>query len=359
MKRFKSRLLGICLLVTGAFLTSCSSDDDQSNQIVPSDFANGIFILNEGTMGNANASVSFLSQNGVVQNNIYQTVNGQLLGDIAQNIYAKDDRVYIVLNGSGTIEVVNRYSFEKIGTINAGLSNPRYIIIEDGKGYVTNWGDPANPQDDFVAVVNLSSLTVETTIPVVEGPEKMEEENGKIFVAHAGGWGTGNTISVIDAVSNTVVSTITVGDIPNSLKEENGKLYVMCGGKPAWTQDETLGGLYIINLTNLSVESVLTFPQGEHPSQMVEEDGKFYYTLDDKVFSMPVWATSLPTTPLFTMSDFGIFGAYGFEVEEGKIYVADAVDYTSNGKVHIFNLSGNHLETYTVGKLPNGFAFNL
>lgn len=358
MKRF-NQLLWTGLMLSSLFFTSCNNDDDQAPGIDETgEFANGIFILNEGNFGAGNASVSFLSEQGVLQNNIFQAVNGEMLGDTAQSIYLDDDKAYIVVNGSGTVEILNRYTFERIGTVSAGLSNPRYFVIENGKGFISNWGDPTNADDDYIAVVNLTNYTVSSTIPVAEGPERMETENGKIYVAHVGGWGYGNTVSVINASGNVVSTTINVGDVPNSIVEENGKLYVLCGGKAAWTGEETEGGLYVINTADNSLQNNLSFPAGQHPSQLVEENGKLYYSVDTHVYSADIGLTSLPTSPLFTVADQGVYGIYGFAVEDDKIYVADAVDYVSNGKVWVYSTSGNFQNEYTVGFLPNGFGFN-
>src|SRR5690606_20998621 len=136
-----------------------------------------------------------LSDAGVLQNNVYENINGELLGDTAQCLYADEDRLFIVLNGSGTIEVVDRYTLEKIGTVSTGLSNPRYFLIENGKEFVSNWGDPTNPANDFIAVTDLTSYSVTSTRTVVEAPERMVTEVGKIYVAHSGGWNYGNQIS--------------------------------------------------------------------------------------------------------------------------------------------------------------------
>ena len=353
-----NQLLLTGLTLSSLFITSCSSDDDSGNQTISGDFENGVFILNEGNMGSANASVSFLGNDGVLQNDIFESVNGQLLGDTAQSIYVEDEKAYVVVNGSGTIEVVQANTFEKIGTISTGLSSPRYMVIENGKGYVSNWGNPADANDDFIAVINLSNYSVESTIPVAEGPERMEDVNGKIYVAHAGGWNTGNTISVINTTNNTIQTTITVGDIPNSIEEENGKIYVLCGGKPAWTQDETLGVLYIINSATNQVESQLNFPATEHPSNLAEDNNQLFYTIDDKIYRMNLNSTTLPDSPIISMGVNGIYGAYGFAVNDGRIFVGDAMDYTSNGKVHVFEPNGTLINSYTVGKLPNNFAFN-
>lgn len=105
-------------------------------------FNDGVFILNEGGAGSNNASVSFLSNTGNLQNNIYATVNPTVgaLGDTAQNMAIHGDYAYIVLNISNTIKIVNSQTFQHVATINTGLNNPRYMTFSNGKAYVTNWG---------------------------------------------------------------------------------------------------------------------------------------------------------------------------------------------------------------------------
>ena len=347
------------LTASSVFFTSCSNDDDTTiDPEETGEFSNGVFILNEGNFGSSNASVSFFGDNGVLQNGIFQSVNGESLGDTAQNIFLDEDKAYIVLNGSGKIEVVNRYSFERLGTVSSGLANPRYFITENGKGYVSNWGDPSNPEDDYIAVIDLGNYTVSATIPVVEGPDRLEADNGKIYVAHSGGWNYGNTVSVINASNNSISSTITVHDYPNSLLEENGVLYVLCGGKPAWTGEETTASLYKINTADNSILTSLEFPVGQHPTNLEEEEGNLYFTLDATVFKTEMGTTTLPPNPLFDAASQGVFGIYGFAVENGKIYVGDAGDFVSNGKVFIYSNSGNLLNELSAGFLPNGFASN-
>src|SRR5690606_11729238 len=105
------------------------------------------------------------------------------------------------------------------------------------------WGDGGDSTDDYVAVLNISTYTVSSKIPVAEGPDRIIEENDKLYVAHSGGWGYGNTISVINGIDNTLSTVISVGDVPNSLEIKNGSLYVICGGKPSYSGSETLGSL--------------------------------------------------------------------------------------------------------------------
>ena len=336
------------------FLVSCSSDDN--GDVASGAYDNGVLILNEGGFMAGNASVSFLSNDFVLENNIYANVNnGAVLGDTAQDMGFNGDLAYIVLNFSNKIEVVNRYTFEKVATIAGGLVNPRYIAFNNGNAYVTNWGDGNSSSDDFVAVIDLDTNEVTGTIPVAEGPENIVAENGKLYVAHKGGYGYGNTISVISG--NTVTATIPVGDVPGSMEEEDGKLYVMCEGKPSWADEETAGELVVISLSNNEVIDTYEFTEG-HPGNLVIEDNKIYYTIDSGIYSMAINAEALPTALIFSTTEQEVYGVYSFEVEDGHIYVGDAGDYTSNGKVYVYMMDGTLHKSFTVGVIPAGFYFN-
>src|SRR5690606_35126197 len=245
----------LTLTATAFLFTSCSKDDDTTSDddgLPLGQYENGVFVLNEGGFNASNASVSFIDAEGNLHNNIYQNVNGTGLGDTAQSIGFENNKAYIVVNGSNTIEVVNRYTFEHIATISSQIANPRYIVFEDGKGYVSNWGDPTNENDDFIAIINLSSNTVEGTISVAEGPEKMITKDGKLYVAHKGGYNYGNTVSVIN-LSNQSVASVSVADVPDGLVIVNDYLYVLSSGKAAWTGDETPSALTKIQLSDNTV----------------------------------------------------------------------------------------------------------
>lgn len=354
------RVLMIAALAV--FFASCSNDDEQGfvDDLPLGAYDEGVLILNQGNFGQDNATISYLSNDfSIFQESAFSTVNPtKVLGNTAQDIGFYNDFAFIVLNASNKIEIVNRYTLEYIATIDSGLDNPRYIAFSNGKGYVTNWGDGGVATDDYVAIINLSNYSISGTIPVVEGPERIVENNGNLYVAHQGGYSYGNTVSVINATSNTVSTTIPVGDVPNSLQVKNGVLYVMCGGKAAWTLDETLGKLVKINLSTNTVSSSIDFANGNHPSNLYISNDIIYYTQDSDVFSMGLNASTLPSTTLFSTFGQGVYGVYSFAVENSKIYVGDAGDYNSNGKVYVYSLTGTLENQYTVGVIPAGFYFN-
>ena len=351
--------LVLVAVVSSVFFVSCTNDDN-NHETPLGDYDNGALILNQGGFFKGNSSVSYLSDDFMTQqNNIFSLVNPTItLGDTGQDIGFNGDLAFIVLNVSNKIEVVNRYTMKHVATINAGLNNPRYIAFSNGKGFVTNWGDGGNASDDFVAVLNLTNYTVSSTIAVVEGPERIIANNNKLYVAHQGGYGYGNTISVIDGSTNTVSTKVTVGDVPNSLEISNGSLYVICGGKPSYAPTETAGSFIKINVSNNVVTSTINFPEKTHPSNLDVVDSNVFYTVGSDIYKSTLSATTLPSTPLFSTTAQGVYGVYSFAVHNNKVFVGDAGDYSSNGKVFIYSSTGTLEKEYTVGIIPAGFYFN-
>ena len=352
-----TKKLALLLLSITFVFTSCSNDDDVNSSPLPlGDYEDGILISHEGNFGQGNASVSFVSFDlQTVENNIYSTVNSNPLGDTAQSIGFTGDLAYIVLNVSNSIEVVDRYTFESVATINTGLNNPRFIAFANGKGYVTNWGDGSVATDDYLAVIDLSSNTLTAqTISVEEGPEEIVASNNTLYVAHQGGFGQNNLISVVDATLDMVSSTLTVGDVPNSMQLDNsGNLWVLAGGKPSWTGDETGGKLSKINTSDNSITSI-DFGATEHPNHLAFDGGSLYYYTSGSVFKMAPSATTLPATAEITGLSF-----YGMTVNNSVLYGVDAGDFTSNGSLSSYNLSSNTLDaTTTVNIIPGGIYFN-
>ncbi len=57
-------LLKVFSLSLMLMFVACDSEEDSVNPIENSDFAKGVFVLNQGGMGAANASVSFIANGG-------------------------------------------------------------------------------------------------------------------------------------------------------------------------------------------------------------------------------------------------------------------------------------------------------
>ncbi|HEY6141955.1 MAG TPA: DUF5074 domain-containing protein [Flavobacterium sp.] len=359
--------LVLIVLTVSLFFVSCTNDDTIEETPLGS-YDNGFLILNQGGFGHNDASISYVSSDfSIAQNDVFSVVNPTItLGDVGQDVGFNNELAYVVLNGSNKIEIVNRYTLKSVGIINSGLKNPRYIAFANGKGYVTNWGDGSVTTDDYVAVIDLTTNKVSSSIPVEEGPERILENSGKLYVAHKGGYGYGNKISVINSASNTVSTTITVGDIPENMVIKEGTLWVACSGNPSYVSAplaETAGQIVKVNLSTNTVTNTIAYSDAtKHLSNLVLNGNDVYYTIDSDIYKMSATATALPTTSAFSTTAQGVYGVYSFAIHGSHIYVGDAGDYQHNGKVYVYALNppsiGSLEKTLSVGVIPAGFYFN-
>lgn len=340
-------------LTTMLFISCSNDDDDVQPEIIPAAFENGILITNEGPFSGGSGTITYISEDySTVSQNIYKTVNGSDLGNIVQSMGFQDENAYIVVNNSNKIMIANRYTFESVDSITVGINNPRYFMSVDGnKGYVTNWGDPNDNSDDYVAVLDLRTNTVSSTIPVAFGPEKMVVYNDKIYVAHQGAYGQNNLISIISA--NGLDGTITVGDVPNSMVVSGNSLFVLCGGNPDYTGNETAGSLVKIDLSTGQVSNTYNFGTTEHPSNLTMDGTSLFYAMNGKVSKLNSLSVSLPGSDIIN----GFF--YALQAKDGKLYATDANDFASQGSLKIFDLSTNlEIQDLQTGIIPGGIYFN-
>jgi hypothetical protein len=334
------------------------SEDDmtvtQLNVITEGAFTGGYFVCNQGNYGQGNATLTYVNPSGEISQNVYQQVNGESLGDTAQSMYFAGNNGYIVVNNSHKVIVVNRHTLEKITEISGTvINNPRYFIAEGNTGYISNWGDAQNPNDDFIAVLDLNTHLVTGTISVGEGPENMIIKDGKLYVNLKGGWGYGHEVTVVDISDNTVINHIDLGaDVPNGIIEDaNGDLLVLCGGKPSWTQDETNGR--IVRISGGNITASYDFETGQHPDFISLDGGSLYFFMGGKVYAMAEDFSSYSEVS-------GMDGFYYYmTANAGKLYTLDAGDYASEGTLKVFDLSsGNVSVTYDTGIIPGYVAFN-
>ena len=347
-----TRLLFLAL--SSALLISCTDDDDQQDSL--GQYDNGIFILNEGSSNGG--SVSFIS-NDLTQftADAYRSSNlTDFTGTYLQNIFFSGDYAYIISGGSNVINVVNRYTFKLVAKIEDGLKSPRYGVVKDGKAYVTNANTYAYANsttgntDDFIAVIDLASNTVESKIDLNGTANHIELANNKLYVSEPY---NSDKIIVVNPTTKVVETTITVGTDADTMEASDGILYVI--RSPYGSRSEIVK----IKLTDLSKSTVTLDAISDEAKNLDIYNGKIYFTAKTKVFSMNTSATTAPTSPLFEYSSTSAYGKmYGFAVHNDRIFIADGGDFASNSKAYIYSLTGTLLKELTVGIGPNGFYFN-
>ncbi|MBI9052709.1 MAG: hypothetical protein JEY96_02760 [Bacteroidales bacterium] len=359
MKNFKLKQWLFLALSFTILFSSCSDDDDNNDEeVITGDYIDGAFITNEGAFGAGNGSVSFYSYEGdSVINDVFQTVNNRVLGDVVQSLTVFNHTAYMVVNGSNKVEVAKSNTFEELGVI-SDVTNPRYFIaINKDKGYVSQWGD-----NGAIKVVDLNTLAVTKTIETSAGSERMIMSNGYVYVANSGGYANNNTISVIDPAIDEVTATITLdGDSPRDLViDANNDIWVLCAGFVTYNADwsvasQTASKLIRINPTTNEVAETITIAEDFHPTCLeTSKNGNnlFYGGGAFGVYKMSINDDSAPTEMLINKY------FYGFDInpETGIIYAMEA-SFTSNSTMLRYETNGTLIKSYIAGIGSNGANF--
>ncbi|MDB0603225.1 cell surface protein [Tenacibaculum maritimum] len=331
------------LFIISLVFTSCSSDNNDLPQSLGS-YDNGIIVSAEGNFGNKDGSISYIDEdlNSLARTFIYTGVNNSQLGGLIQSITFSDTDAYIILNDANTIVVVDRYTFKKKSEIKTGLKNPRYMAISNGKGYITNWGDGATTTDDYVAVLDLSTNTLETgTISLDNGVERILAKDNKLYVSHLGAYSSNNIISIIDLATNNAVTKVTVKDNPDEIFFDNqGNLVVLSEGKPlTYNADytsvltSTTSAISFINLATAEVVKELQFAENKRSTKMYIANGKIYYysPSEEKVYQIEENATEL------AKEGVEVGKIYGMAVKNNDLYTVEYA-FKSLSKLSVIDL---------------------
>lgn len=316
------------------------------------DYTNSIFILNEGGFTYGNASVSAYNPNtNEIVNNVFSTVNNLALGDIAQSIVRKGELLYITVNNSQKIEVVNRETFERKKTI-AGLSSPRYLLFqEDEKAMITDLYERKINVIDLEAACEIGSIETKAWTE-----EIFETQNG-IWAIERNGIGEAKFANLIqiDATNLSVLSRFNIPIEPNSIiVDEASNFWILSSGLES---DNEFPQLIKFNTATKSIENSFSFPDFNKIAQnLAYSNNTLFFNKGNDIFEMQTNASSLPSSMNFTTNTQNIYNI-SIHPLTNEFYICDAVDYVSNGKLLRYDSGGNLLNEVTVGVIPSKVLF--
>src|SRR5690606_9843771 len=133
-----------------------------------------------------------------------------------------------------------------------------------------------------------------------------------------------------------------------------GMLYALCS---AFGTDSKI---VRIDAQSFSVVDQVVLPAGVGYAMNLDiHNGTAYFTGEGKIFKMYATAESFDGTPLVdTQSDSDYMG-YGFAVGNDRIFISEAAeDFSSDGRVLVYTISGELIAEIPAGLGPNGFYFN-
>jgi hypothetical protein len=358
MSRKFLNVLFLALAVLG--LASCGEDDKYEAEGLRA-VSNGAFVVGYGT-SSVDGNLSYIDYtNSTATNNVFKKANGTSLGTGANDGLVYGSKMYIVVDGSATIDVVDKNTLKSIKQIKTTDllgkdlgTDPRHIIAGNGKIYFTTYRG-------VVAAVDTTNYTLTDKYPVGSYPEGLVGIGNYIYVANSD-FGRGNgTISAIN-LTNGAVETKTISGVKNPVKlfYKNNNLYVLDLGSYDASYNQTGAGLKLINGTSATTlfdatmvdlyQNSFYFVNAPYGAAKVNYG---IYTLTTGTTTDFTGAVDSPTQIAVDPISNRVF-ITSYKMSADNKYP----DYSANGYVREFTLTGAKIKDYDCGVGPTAIFFN-
>lgn len=336
----------------------------------------GFYLVNEGNMGSNKCSLDYFDYvTGLYARNIYAERNPDVvkeLGDVGNDIGIYGSKLYVVVNCSHKVEVLNARTGIRIGQVD--IPNCRYVRFHRGKAYVSSYVGPvlidANAPRGAVYQIDTLSLAITDRVTVGYQPEEMEIIDDYMYVANSGGYRApnyDNTVSVIQMVDFKQVQKIPVGiNLHRLRKDRYNRLWITSRGD----YKSRPSRLYVMEKKPGYNQMVVTDTLPVACSNMAFfGDSLYYYATEWNDFAaantISYGIIDLRTKKVVS-DNFITDGTereitipYGIAVhpETGDIFVTDAKNYVSSGTLYCFDRQGRKKWSVRTGDIPAHITF--
>jgi DNA-binding beta-propeller fold protein YncE len=361
-----------------ALLAGCRKDDpiipEEEVQLPAQSVTTiqGFYLLNEGNMNMNKASLDYYDYaTGAYRRNVYGQANPEAtlgLGDVGNDAGIYGSKLYTVINCSNKVEVMDVKTTKRLKVID--IKNCRYLTFANGKAYMSAYDGEVQlgeiSPNGFVAEIDTATLTITRTVLVGRQPEGVAVVDGKLYVANSGGYSPPHyerTVSVIDLNTFTKIKDIDVAVNLHRLKADDyGNLWISSRGdninesSKLLVIDTKTGAVkktFDIACANFTIVGDTAYIIGSDFNYPTNNSTVSYSMINVKSETL-LAGSFLPKA----VSD-AIKTPYGLAVDPASryIYITDATDYVSPGKLYCIDNQGNTVFTVTTGDIPAHFAF--
>lgn len=303
---------------------------------------NGLVVVgNEGNFGFGNASLSIYNKNSSeISNNVYQNLNQSLLGDVLHSISHIDHQLFLIINNSGKIIIINDETFKFLYQIDNMVSPRKIIKINNSKYYITDI------YSNSIYIYNTYQNSL-SEIPVNGWCEDIIIQNEKVFVCNK----ANNQIYIINSNSDFIVDSISVGANPVSIKEDlKGNMWILCQGNI--TENPSI---YLIKSETSEILRSFNLENNQsYPSSLNIHENEIYF-INKHIYKIQNINDS--TAEIVWSNDNNTFYNLSIDPYIKDLYITDAKDYVQNGTLLVIDSNGNLKNEVTTGIIPKSIIF--
>ena len=384
--KMKKYLLGLAVLVSGmAVITSCSDSNSNSNDIIDNGGNNGgdngdnkgetkkdsvtkevaffdaAYVVNSGNMySNIESSLTYINANTNAETQgAFKAANERSLGNTANDGIVYGDKIYLVVDQSNTIEVLDRKTLKSIKQIKTTElmgttegNEPRHIISGSGHVFFTTYGG-------YVGVVDTLDYKLQAKYQVGKYPEGLVGYGTDIYVANSNYGQGGGNLSVI-RLGNGTVDTYDIEGVNNPTKVfyVNDKLYVLDG--QYYDAAYNTYGENAVKLVDLGSKTSTKVIEGNYACLYSVDNSSKFYVINAPYGGTPAYnvydLTTGSSSALALSEELDSPCGIGVEPTTGNIFIlsyqmgdAGYADYSGNGYMIQFDNTGKKLYEYNTG----------
>lgn len=239
----------------------------------------GTFVLNEGNMTSENGSLIFISPKGIITDSAYYKVNGTELGSTAQDLFIRDNKMYIISQNGGAdgmLIIANAETLEKEtgfnDEISSTLSWPTHIATLDGQNIFIR-------DNKGIHIFN----TEDKSLSYIEGTtgaskNRMATAKDKVFIPCK------KNVLVIEKGKKEIAHTIEFdGTVSGIIKSSDGNLWISTTGTPNKISKISSSDYTLIRANDIT-EGKLGAGWGASPAISAKGDTIYYSNASTKIY---------------------------------------------------------------------------
>ena len=405
MKHLRFLLL---LVVPAMLLTACSDEDENTdggttmpptqNDGNENETAVQCYVINQGNMyDNIPGSLDFISASGEYRSGVFKGTNGVSLGDGPQRGIAYGTKVYIPMNGSNCVWVIDKTSCRALKQI--ATNSPEAVCAAEGYVFVSNndgscralkqivtnssrgfqFLEPeavcaaegyvfVSNNDGYVSRIDTVALDIDRHVAVGPNPVGMAATGGKVYVAisdgynYANNYANGKRLAVVGAKDGLHETDIACGLNPTQVAADTeGNLFVLCMGNYA----DVPSTVQKISADTRELSTVA-------PASLMALRGTTLYLINGQTdwatssFSMTATTYNTLTaqplqTALFSESENPAYPtAIDIHPATGDIFICSdpsSMGYSQPGYVYRYDATGKLQTRHNAGVHPFGVVF--
>lgn len=336
----------ILLISSLAFFFSCKKEQEETIES-PAILKNGMLVLNEGLFQLNNSSLTWVDFGAGTSNDQFFTQkSGRLLGDTGNEMLRYGNKIYVVVNVSSTIEVLDAITGNSIKQIsmqaNGNSKQPRSIRFFGSKAFISCF-------DGFVDVMDTATFQIESRIPVGLNPDQMTISGQYLFVSNSGGLNApvmDSTISVIDLIAKSELTKIVVGKNPGSIVTDyEGDVYVVTRGNYSTIPSR---------LNKIDQDEFIVLDSYDFDaSKITLMNNRLLILNSNKLMLFNADTDELINNNFINNPTISTLSNMYFRSSSQQIYLFDSKGYTNTGNILKYNVNGDFLSQYHVGLNPN------